>query len=180
MSTMTTINEIVTLGQKAYDFIQGSSGIVYEQPDEVHAIPAGMDLSQLTRWGGPNTIRGFHKVRVEGLSVPDHTASDIIFAIKWRPLGCVASGPLTGKGKFISGARVALEKADIDRDNKVDMHVQFYDAVRRGSTKDPMSELSVDVRINEKSRWSKNSITRTYSYVLLGDGRAWQSSAGGG
>jgi hypothetical protein len=179
MSTMTTINDIVTLGQKAYTFIQGSSGITYEQPDEVHAIPAGATLDDLTRWGGPNTIRGFHKVRVEGLSVPDHTASDIIFAIKWRPLGCMAKGPLVGKGNFISGARVVLEKADIDRDNNVDMHVNFYDAVRRGSSKNPISELAVDVRINEKSRWATNSVTRTYSYVLLGSGHAWQSSVTG-
>jgi hypothetical protein len=176
MSTMTIINDIVTLGQKAYTFIQGNAGITYEQPDEVHAIPAGATLADLTRWGGPNTLRGFHKVRVEGLTVPDHTASDIVFAIKWRPLGCMAHGPLTGKGNFISGARVTLEKADIDRDNEVQMHVTFYDAVRRGSGKNPTSELTLDVRINEKSRWASNSVTRTYSYVLLGSGHAWQSS----
>jgi hypothetical protein len=179
MTTMTTINEIVTLGQKAYDFIQGSSAVMYEQPDEVHAIPDGMSLSDLTRWGGPNTIRGFHKVRVEGWSVDDHTASDIVFAIKWRPLGCVASGPLAGKGYFISGARVVLEKADIDRGNNVNMRVKFWDAVRRGPAKNPISELQVDVTINEKARTAENSITRTYSYVLLGSGQAWQSSVTG-
>jgi hypothetical protein len=177
--TMTVVNEIVTLGGKFYDFIQGSAGITYEQPDEVHAIPEGLSLSDLTRWGGPNTIRGFHSVKVEGITVPDHTASDIVFAIKWRPLGCVATGPLKGKGFFISGARVVLEKADIDRDNDVRMQVRFYDAVRKGPRTNPISELPVDVTITEKSRWADNTVTRTYSYVLLGSGQAWQSSVSG-
>jgi len=179
VSTMTTINEVVTLGQKTYDFIQGNAPLFWEQPDELHAIPEGMSLSDLTRWGGPNTIRGFHMTRVEGLSVPDHTASDIVFAIKWRPLGCVASGPLLGKGYFISGARVVLEKADINRNNDVKMHVRWYDAVRRGPSKNPISELSVDVSITEKSRWASNSVSRTYTYTVLGSGQGWQHSVSG-
>jgi len=176
MSTMTTINDVVTLGQKTYNFIQGNQALFWEQPDEVHAIPKDMELSNLTRWGGPNTIRGFHKVRVEGLSVPDHDASDIVFAIKWRPLGCVASGPLLGKGYFSSGARVVLEKADINRNNPVAMHVRWYDAVRRGPAKNPISELTVDVGISEKSRWASNNVTRTYTYTILGSGQGWQHS----
>jgi hypothetical protein len=179
MSTMNTVNEIVTLGQKTYAFIQGNQPLFWEQPDEIHAIPDGLNLSNLTRWGGPNTIRGFHTVRVEGLSVVDHTASDIVFAVKWRPLGCVASGPLTGKGYFISGARVVLEKADINRANDVQMHVRWYDAVRRGPAKNPISELSVDVSISEKSRWASNNVTRTYTYTVLGTGHAWQHSVSG-
>ena len=179
MSTMETVNEIVTLGQKTYAFIQGNQPLFWEQPDEIHTIPHGMDLSNLTRSGGPNTIRGFHQVRVEGLSVVDHTASDIVFAIKWRPLGCVASGPLTGKGYFISGARVGAEKADINRANEVEMHVRWYDAVRRGPAKNPISELSVDVSISEKSRWASNNVTRTYTYTVLGSGQGWQHSISG-
>ena len=179
MSTMTTINEIVTLGGKAYDFIQGSGIITYEQPDELHAIPEGTSLSDLTRWGGPNTIRGFHESAIGGATVLNHTGTNIVFAIKWRPLGCMAAGPLTGKGYFISGARVVLERADIHRHNNVEMKVQWYDAVRRGSRKDPISELQVDVSITEKSRWASNTLHRTYSYVLLGTGRAWQSSVTG-
>ena len=153
---------------------------MYEQPEEVHAIPAGTELSQLTRWGGPNTIRGFHtSPRRPGPGFDEFTAADIVFAIKWRPLGCMASGPLVNKGYFISGARVVLEKADIHRSNDVKMHVRFYDAVRRGPSKNPISELSVDVSITEKNRWATSGLHRTYSYVLLGSGQAWQSSVTG-
>jgi hypothetical protein len=141
-----TLGDIVTLGQKVWDFVVNNKPTTTYQTLKASVVPSGItSWTQLRGWSRPVS-----KVyRVEFTNIYGGSAGHFDYRITF-----IYGGNYAGKGKYIGQISFVPADVQLHTDRSLDVKAELLDALNFGTEEDPIAGAQLEIT------WSSPTTTR--------------------
>jgi hypothetical protein len=141
-----TLSDIITIGQKVWDFVVSNKPNTTYQSLKAAVVPSGItSWTQLRGWSKPVS-----KVyRVEFTNMFGQTAGSFDYRINF-----VYGGSYQGKGKYIGQISFVPAAVRLGTDRTLDVKAELLDPLNFGTEEDPIAGVELQIS------WSSPTTTR--------------------
>ena len=160
-SSTGTVDTIITLGTKIWDFIVTNKPTADYQTLKTSVVPEGItNFTQLT-WKRTDIITKVY--HVEFTTITGKSAGGFDYRINF-----LHSGSLKGKGKYIGQLSVSPANVKLHTDRSLTFRAEVLDPLNFGTEEDPIAGIQLQVTWSSPTtvRYSMNSA----EYMMFGDG----------
>ncbi|MBU6154445.1 MAG: hypothetical protein KGP28_09110 [Bdellovibrionales bacterium] len=155
-----SLNDIITIGQKVWDFVVSNKPNATYQSLKAAVVPSGItSWTQLRGWSKPVS-----KVyRVEFTNMFGQVAGSFDYRINF-----VYGGSYQGKGKYIGQISFVPAGVKLSTDRTLDVKAELLDPLNFGTEEDPIAgvELQISWSTPTTTRYQLNSV----EFFLYGTG----------
>jgi hypothetical protein len=155
------ISQIITIGEKVWDFIVNNKPTADVKTLKANVIPAGLASWTQLRWQKDKVTAKVY--RVEFKNIFGGVGGSFDYRISF-----IYGGSYNGKGKFIGQIAVAPTNVNLKTDRSLTFRAELLDALNFGTEDDPVAGAQLLIT------WSTPTTTRyemkSVEYFLYGDG----------
>jgi hypothetical protein len=155
------IGQIISIGEKVWDFVVNNKPTADYKTLKANVIPAGLDSWTQLRWQRNKVTAKVY--RVEFKNILGQSAGGFDYRISF-----IYGGTYQGKGKFIGQIAVAPTNIKLKTDRSLTFRAELLDALNFGTEDEPVAGVQLLIT------WSTPTTTRyemkSVEYFLYGDG----------